>query len=112
MDFARYPEWNPFVRTIEGPAAVGATLKVSIQSSGGNAMTFRPTVLRHQDAQEFRWKGKLLVPGLFDGEHYFRLAANDRGSTLFTQGECFTGLLVPLFRRALDRGTRPGFEAM
>ena len=32
--------------------------------------------------------------------------------TRFIQGERFTGLLVPLLRKNLDRGTREGFEAM
>ena len=76
-------------------------------------MTFRPTVLRATPNQEFRWVGHLLVPGIFDGEHFFRLIPldGDRG-TLFTQGEQFRGLLVPLLRKSLDRGTRQGFEAM
>ncbi len=75
-------------------------------------MAFRPIVLRHSVGREFRWKGKLLVPGLFDGEHYFGLAPAADGSTHFTHGEHFSGLLVPLFRSALDRGTKAGFEAM
>ena len=75
-------------------------------------MTFRPIVLRNVEAREFRWKGKLLFPGLFDGEHYFGLAPRSDGSTPFTHGERFTGVLVPFFRSALDRSTKAGFEAM
>jgi hypothetical protein len=112
LDFARYPEWNPFVRSIEGPPSEGSLLKVRIQPPGNMAMTFRPVVLRHSVEREFRWKGKLLVAGLFDGEHYYGLAPLADGSTLFTQGEHFHGLLVPLFRGALESGTKKGFEAM
>jgi hypothetical protein len=75
-------------------------------------MTFSPVVLRNTAGREFRWKGKLVLPGIFDGEHYFRLASGGAGSTQFTHGERFTGLLVPLLRGALDRDTRSGFEAM
>jgi len=112
LDFPRYPEWNPFVRSIEGLPAEGSTLKVAISPPGGKPMTFRPIVLRQIVRQEFKWKGKLLLPGLFDGEHYFELTRTSDGSTRFTHGERFTGLLVPLFRSTLDRGTKAGFEAM
>ena len=112
IDFARYPEWNPFVRSIEGSPSEGSALKVTIQPPGGKAMTFRPIVLRHSVGREFRWKGKVLLPGLFDGEHYFGLAPAADGSTQFAHGERFSGLLVPLFRSALDRNTKAGFEAM
>ena len=112
LDFPRYPEWNPFVRSIEGSPTESSTLKVAISPPGGRSMTFRPIVLRSIPRQEFRWKGKLLFPGLFDGEHYFGLVPAGDGSTQFTHGERFTGLLVPLFCGTLDRGTKTGFEAM
>ena len=112
LDFPRYSEWNPFVRSIEGAPSEGSAIKVRIQSPSGKAMTFSPVVLRNSAGREFRWKGKLVLPGIFDGEHYFHLASGGAGSTEFTHGERFTGLLVPLLRGALDRDTRPGFEAM
>jgi hypothetical protein len=112
LDFARYPEWNPFVRSIEGAPSEGSSLKVTIAPPGGKAMTFRPIVLRHSVAREFRWKGKFLFAGLFDGEHHFSLSAVPGGATQFTHGENFSGLLVPLMRGALEGGTRAGFEAM
>lgn len=112
MAFARYPEWNPFIRSIEGQAAEGSAITIAIQSPTGKAMTLRPVVLRNSEAREFRWKGKLGLPGIFDGEHYFALAPSGAGATMLTHGERFTGLLVPLLRGLLDRDTRSGFEAM
>ena len=112
LDFARYSEWNPFVRSIEGAPSEGSAIKVKIQSPSGKAMTFSPVVLRNTAHREFRWKGKLVLPGIFDGEHYFQLAPGGAGSTEFTHGERFSGFLVPLLRGTLDRDTRSGFEAM
>jgi hypothetical protein len=111
-DFPFYPRWNPFVRSIEGMLEVGHSLSVFIQPVGGSGMRFRPTVLAVQPGREFRWKGKLLLPGIFDGEHYFRLQPKPGGGTTFHQGEIFSGILVPLLRRSLDGATKQGFIAM
>jgi len=113
IDFASYPRWNPFIRSIEGTLEAGQSLKVFIQPPGARGMHFRPTVLAVQPNRELRWKGKLLLPGLFDGEHYFKLETKPGGGGLiFHQGEIFSGILVPLFRRSLDGATKQGFVAM
>lgn len=112
MDFAAYARWNPFVRSIEGDPAVGRSLNVLIQPPGSSAMRFHPKVLANESRRELRWKGKLLIPGLFDGEHYFTLEPRSSGGLVFHQGEVFSGLLVPLFRRSLDGATKQGFIAM
>jgi uncharacterized protein YndB with AHSA1/START domain len=44
-DFAAYPEWNPFVRRLEGEVRVHARLQVHVQPAGGKGMSIRPTVL-------------------------------------------------------------------
>ena len=62
--------------------------------------------------EELRWRGRFLLPGIFDGEHYFRLEAAAPGVARLVHGERFSGLLVPLFKSSLDRETRAGFEAM
>jgi hypothetical protein len=112
VDFPSHSRWNPFVRSIEGSLVVGQSLKVFIQPPGASGMRFQPTLLAVQPNRELRWKGKLLVPGLFDGEHYFRLEAKPAGGLTFHQGEVFSGILVPLFKRSLDGATRQGFVAM
>lgn len=112
IDFPSYPRWNPFIRSLEGTFAVGRSLKVFIQPSGARGMRFRPTLLVLQPNRELRWRGRLFLPGLFDGEHYFTLEAKAGGGTILKQGEIFSGLLVPFFRRSLDGATRQGFVAM
>ena len=110
VDFAAYPDWNPFIRRLQGEATVGARLEVTVQPPGGKAMTFRPRVLAAEPARELRWLGRVLLPGLFDGEHGFRLEAVAGGCRLH-HGETFRGLLVPLFARTLD-ATEQGFGAL
>jgi len=59
-----------------------------------------------------RWLGHLFIPGLFDGEHAFRLELAGAGLTRLRQSEQFRGILVPLLPRAMYERTRQGFEAM
>ncbi|WP_332449083.1 SRPBCC domain-containing protein [Methanoculleus sp.] len=94
-DFASYPDWNPFIRSIEGKPWVGTRLSVEIRPPGKRSMRFRPRVLRVAKDREFRWLGRVLVAGLFDGEHRFTIIPEDGGSR-FVQAEVFTGLLVPV----------------
>lgn len=111
-DFAAFPTWNPFVRRIEGKAAVGERLSVSIQPPGSKEMRFAPTVLEATPNKELRWMGRLLLPGIFDGEHAFRIEALGAGRVRFVQEEKFQGFLVSLFAKSLDGGTQAGFAAM
>lgn len=112
IDFASYSSWNPFIRSIEGRLEVGQSLKVLVQPLGSNGMRFKPTLLAVEPNRELRWKGKLFLPSLFDGEHYFQLESRSEGGLTFRQGETFSGILVPMFRRSLDGATRQGFVAM
>lgn len=111
-DFAAYPQWNPFIRWATGEARPGGRLKVHLRPSGARGMTFRPRVLRTAPNEELRWLGRLGLPGLFDGEHAFLLEPLARDRVRFVQRERFTGVLVPLLARSLDRDTRRGFEEM
>ncbi len=112
LDFPAYPDWNPFIRSIEGEPDVGNSLEVLIQPAQKQGMRFRPTVLVMGKQRELRWKGKLLWAGLFAGEHYFKLEPQSNGGTLFKQGEIFSGLLVPFLKGSLDGATKQGFISM
>jgi hypothetical protein len=111
MDFDNYPKWNPFITSISGERILGTRLTVSINPPGGNGMTFKPTILTLEANKEFRWKGKLGINGIFDGEHYFILESVDKDITKFIHGEKFSGLLVPFVRKMLDK-TQKGFQLM
>ncbi|MFL6136767.1 MAG: SRPBCC family protein [Frankiaceae bacterium] len=110
-DFGSYPEWNPFITRIEGVAAPGQRLRVRIAPPGSRAMTFRPRVLVADPGRELRWLGRLLVPGLCDGEHSITLTETGPAACRVTQAEAFRGALVPLLRRSLGRTTE-GFRLM
>lgn len=107
MDIEKYPEWNPFIKSVKTPFKLNQKNTIKIQT-----MTFKPVILALRENEELRWLGRLGFKGLFDGEHRFLLTANQDGSTTFEHSEAFSGLLVGLFKSKLLNDTKPGFEAM
>ena len=110
--FEDYPQWNPFIRSIEGQVETGAKIKVRLAPPGGKGMTMRPKVVRFEAPTELRWLGRLGIPGLFDGEHFFQLEPLPGDRTRFVQGEIFGGILVPLLKKMIDGSTRDGFNSL
>jgi hypothetical protein len=110
--FADFPEWNPFVRRVEGEVSVGARLDVYIQPSGGKGMSFRPTILVAEPNRELRWLGRLWLPGIFDGEHSFSIEPLGEVCVRFIQRERFKGLLLPILWKMVDGDIQRGFNEM
>jgi hypothetical protein len=110
-DFSAYPEWNPFIRSIEGRLQEGERLSVLIQPPGQGSMRFRPRVQTMQPQRAFGWLGNLVMPRLFDGHHEFALEPIGH-ATRFHHRETFSGVLVPLVWNKMRQPTRAGFEAM
>jgi hypothetical protein len=111
-DFPAYATWNPFITLIDGKPQPGARLRVTIAPPGRRPMTFRAVVLTATPRRELRWRGRLLVPGLFDGEHAFQLELLSTAVCRLHHTERFSGLLVGLMGGSLFDATREGFEAM
>ncbi len=106
-DFENYPDWNEFLSSVEGNFNPGNHVKIT---AGG--MKFKPKILVYDKNKEIRWIGKFLVCGLFDGEHLFRIIDHRDGRCTFQQEEFFSGLLVKLFAKKLDKDTKNGFIQM
>lgn len=111
-DFPAHPLWNPFIARIEGVVSVGQKLDVALRGRDGAGMRFRPVVTVVNPGVELRWLGRLLLPRIFDGEHFFRLEPLPDGRSRFHHGENFSGVIAPFFRKALERDAQQGFEAM
>jgi hypothetical protein len=113
-DFGAYPEWNPFIKPIEGGQSLGSALRVRLQPDAGRGFTMKPVVTVNEPGKAFGWLGRLGgVPHLFDGAHRFELEPIDGGRrTRFVQSERFQGILLPLVRRSILPPTLRGFEAM
>lgn len=111
-DLERYRDWNPFIVRAAGRLAVGCALDVTFVPVGGRAMRFHPVVVRLEPVRELAWAARLLVPGLFDGEHAFRLSDGGAGGTRLELLATFDGVVVPLLPWKTGAGLRDGFGAM
>lgn len=111
-DFPRYGEWNPFILEISGRLRRRARLDLRIAQPGAPPVRVQPRVVRVAAQEELRWKGKVLVQGILDGEHWFRLEPLPGGRTRFHHGEAFDGILLQMFGRPFLSATRTGFEKM
>lgn len=110
-DFASYPTWNPFIESLAGVPRVGEKLSVRIHPPGGRAMSFKPTVLVAEENRRLHWLGRLLLPGIFDGEHHLDLTPTANG-TSFKQEEKFSGIVVRLMGNTTFEQTQQGFVEM
>lgn len=90
-DFDAYLEWNPFIRSIDREAEVGALLTIRGEPPDARATTFRPAVhaMDHRSALE-------------------PLAG---GRSRFVETERFSGMLVGVLR-STPAATVRGFEQM
>ena len=112
LDFDKYPEWNPFIKSLRGSPNVGEKLEVNIHPPGRRDVIYKPIVLKVDINKELRWLSHLIFPGIFDGEHIFKIETLANAKILFHQEEKFSGILVPVFWRSLHQHTRIGFIEM
>jgi hypothetical protein len=111
-DFAAYQDWNPFIVQAAGQAAPGARLELHMRLSGRRPTTIRPEVLEAEPARRLRWLGRVLVPGVFDGEHTFTVEPAGPVRVRLTQHEEFRGLLAPLVLKLIAKPTLASFHRM
>lgn len=109
-DFEQYPLWNTVFKSIEGEAKTGNTLINRMYTKNGNHMTFKPIVLEAIPNQSLRWLGRLLIPGLFDGEHQFLIQSTNVNNITLIHRETFSGIFAALTQKKLIKDIKPTFE--
>jgi hypothetical protein len=110
-DFAAYRDWNPFIVQGSGTALPGHRLELRMRLNG-RTTTFRPQVQEADPGRKLRWLGRLVMPGLFDGEHSFTIRPTGPGQVRLTQHEEFRGLLAPVLLAMIAKPTLASFQQM
>lgn len=109
VDFGAYAAWNPVEIQAHREAVVGGVLEHTAQLPGRKPMTFRAKIIEATPSRALAWKGRIVVPGLFDVSHHFEIDPLTGGHSRLRQFEHFSGVLVP-FMRGLLRDTQAAFE--
>lgn len=110
-DLENYENWNPFIVKSEGTAEKGRKVKNTLKS-GEKLITFRPRVLVAEKDLAFEWLGSLIIPGLFDGHHYFKIEEITKNRINLIHGEKFSGFLSGFLLRKIGEQTRENFIKM
>lgn len=112
MDFYSYNAWNPFILSIKGKKQLNERLVVVINPLKKKKMVFKPKILSLKEKEEFSWKGSLLIPGIFDGQHNFLLKLLPDNNVLFLHTEKFSGILSRPIFKLIKESTQLGFVQM
>jgi hypothetical protein len=110
-DFAKYPEWNPFITRAVGRDEVGSAVDISVPS-GSKVLKLHCIVIKAEPKQVLCWKYHVGLPFLFRGEHSFTIEPMGSNYVRFVDQEIFNGLFVPMQAQDIDTNSRHGFEAM
>jgi demethylmenaquinone methyltransferase / 2-methoxy-6-polyprenyl-1,4-benzoquinol methylase len=98
-DFPSYPQWNPFMFSVEGRAEAGAHLRIGMQRRGGMVLRFGGRVVVADPPRELAWTGEGLRghwPGLLRGDRRVVIEPLAGGRSRLQMHTTFTGVLSPL----------------
>jgi hypothetical protein len=104
--------WNPFILSAQGIVRLGEKIQIHIKPPQGKDLNFQTTIIQVEPDRNLTWRGKLIIPGLFDSVHSFTIDQIDNNSVHFSQREKFSGLIVPLLAKDLNTKVLHGLELM
>jgi hypothetical protein len=111
VDFAAYPQWNPFVTTLEGDVREGAPLRACM-SIGGKVIPARIDLSRVAPNRELAWTGGFTPRFLLHAVHAFRLEPLETGGVRLVHEEVIGGLLSPLMMWRMGKDLREQFQRL
>lgn len=110
-DFARFPDWNPFVTRVEGVPRAGANLRIEVRLPGSRPLKFKPLVIKAEAERELSWAGTMPL-GAFRGEHFYRIEKISESKVRFIHGEHFSGWMVGIIWRLQGASIEAAYELM
>ena len=111
VDFAAYPQWNPFVTSLEGEVREGAHLRAGM-SIGGKIIPAEVDLSRVVPNRELAWTGGFTPRFLLNAVHAFRLEPLGAGAVRLVHEEVIGGLLSPVMMWRLGKDLREQFQRL
>lgn len=113
-DFASYPKWNPYLLAFTTSGTTGTPITLTLtQANWKRPHTVHPTLdVLDERSREVRWRRKVLVPGVFDTEHFVRVEARGEGRCKLIQQEKVSGIVSRLIPSSGKRATGLALRAM
>jgi len=107
--FDTYPEWNPTLTRADGEPTEGATVDLRVEPPDARSTEIEVVVETVDRPRRLAWRGTLLHPLVFVGDHSFEIEPRDDGVRL-SHDETFGGIVASLLvdEDAIERG----YEAM
>jgi hypothetical protein len=96
LKFEDYPRWNPFIVRVDGTAAAGCKVQVTVKPVGKDPISGETTITSLTQTR-LAWTGSLAIPGLFSGRHEFIIEEEGPTKTMFYQNEKMSGIIIPFF---------------
>ena len=110
VDFARYPEWNPFTVGVGTTGRIGDPVLLDVVL-GGRRMKMHERMRVYEPLRRVGWGLRILGGVVLDCTRVQQLEDAGEGSTRYECHESFRGWSVPLFFRRYKAPMQEGFEA-
>lgn len=111
LNFASYPEWNPFVLSVVGELRESSIISVRLALPEGDESEFDAEIVRYVPGEELRFRSVVLAPWLLRREQFWQLRKTADDRCRFVQGADVSGLLLKIGGKTPERMAR-GFVYM
>ncbi len=113
FDWKAYPNWNPYIKKIEGKQAVGEKIKVYFNLGFGMTLPLTCKLTRFDTKEgHFAWTVVAGSRHLYWGEHSFSLNKGASGKTEFKQSEKMSGIFGHRYQWLYHAMLKGRFTAM
>jgi hypothetical protein len=110
-DFDHWKEWNP-ISQASGVASPGSKLTMTMRGCDGKAgMRYMPIITDVKAPSSLRWRAVMIAGFVFTNDRVFELEEMSSGTRLIHREE-YSGMLVPVFWRKLEKGALPKLHSM
>lgn len=110
VDFARYPEWNPFTVGVQTTGRIGDRVLLDV-ILGGRRLKMRERMRVYEPERRIGWGLSVLGGVLLDCTRVQELEDVGEGSTRYVCHESFRGLGAPLILLLYRARMQAGFDA-